>query len=156
MSWEAPTRTLGIGPQLPASGVTLDLGSSIRRFAKSTGEKIGKVHKNSCIALFNSIVYDTPIDTGTARGGWNPSLDRPMSGPLGRMDKGGAAVAHDIEVTIIQDWKRVAYLTNAVPYIVPLEYGWSQRQAPEGMVRINIIRFQTIVSQQVQKVRAGR
>ncbi|ATV18020.1 hypothetical protein CFN58_28435 [Pseudomonas avellanae] len=38
----------------------------------------------------------------------------------------------------------VAYITNSLPYAIPLEFGHST-QAPGGMVRITVARFQQIV-----------
>ena len=39
---------------------------------------------------------------------------------------------------------QVAFIVNNLPYAIPLEYGHST-QAPNGMVRITVERFQQIV-----------
>ena len=41
------------------------------------------------------------------------------------------------------------YLSNGLPYAKRLENGWS-RQAPTGMVRINVARFSSAIKQAVQ------
>lgn len=68
------------------------------------------------VELFGAIVEMTPVDTGRARQGWR-----------------GPAFKHDLQGV-------TATITNTVHYIRWLEYGWS-RQAPRGMVRVNIARF---------------
>ena len=40
------------------------------------------------------------------------------------------------------------YITNNLPYIMRLEFGYS-KQAPAGMARITVDRFQTIVNRVV-------
>jgi hypothetical protein len=42
-----------------------------------------------------------------------------------------------------------AYITNSLPYAIPLEFGHSQ-QAPGGMVRITVARFQQIVLEAIR------
>ena len=46
----------------------------------------------------------------------------------------------------------VIYLTNNLPYAMALEYGHSQRQAPAGMVRITVARWQSIVDRAARKL----
>ena len=40
----------------------------------------------------------------------------------------------------------VTYLSNSLPYAVPLENGWS-KQAPQGMVKLTAQEFPQYVSQ---------
>lgn len=44
---------------------------------------------------------------------------------------------------------QTAYITNSLGYAIPLEYGHS-KQAPGGMVRITIARFQQIVEEAIR------
>jgi nitroimidazol reductase NimA-like FMN-containing flavoprotein (pyridoxamine 5'-phosphate oxidase superfamily) len=44
---------------------------------------------------------------------------------------------------------QTAYLVNNLPYAVPLEYGHS-KQAPGGMVRITLARFQQVVDEAIR------
>lgn len=69
----------------------------------------------------------TPIDTGTARSGWErfpPGLSEPGT---------------------------TQWIFNNVPYIVVLEYG-SSRQAPEGMARITAAEMQQRVPEILARV----
>lgn len=68
----------------------------------------------------------TPIDTGNARSHWERS-------PVGLSDFGTEQV-----------------ISNDVPYIVRLEFGWS-KQAPEGMARITAAESQERMDAIVQR-----
>jgi hypothetical protein len=144
-----PTTRRTVGPQLSASSRNLDFGGQLRRFAEILGKRINVVHKEISIKMFNQIVMATPVDTGEARGGWNASMSYPDLSETGRRDPTGAAALKDIESTIKADRSQIAFLSNSVGHIVPLEYGWS-KQAPEGMVRITVTSFNTMIREVIQ------
>jgi hypothetical protein len=79
--------------------------------------------------LFTAIVLATPVDTGRARSGWR--LKR---------------IADQVSVK----WR----ITNNVYYIIFLEYG-SSKQAPLGMVRVNLDRFRKKVEAATKKILKG-
>jgi len=148
---EPKTRGL-IGPQLPASTRHLKFGDQLRQFAQVVGKRINVVHRDVSIKLFNAIIMDTPVDTGEARGGWNASMEMPDLRETGRLDPTGSQAMADVNVTIKADRSKVAYLSNSVEHIVPLEYGWS-KQAPEGMVRMNVVRFQSMMAEAIRQAK---
>ena len=78
--------------------------------------KLIAVAQNAADDLAQRITSETPVDTGVAAQNWRTD-GRVMSG-----------MKH----------------TNNTAYIKALEYGHSQ-QAPQGMVRVNIARWQQIV-----------
>jgi hypothetical protein len=45
---------------------------------------------------------------------------------------------------MLSDSAAVHWIANSLPYIVPLEHGWS-KQAPAGMVGLTVTEFQQIV-----------
>jgi len=121
-------------------------GLSPRQFALDL-KKFGKVTRDQARLIFQKIVLDldtrivlgTPVDEGVARGNWYPSVSQPSNNvSLGTADKSGnksisaaASVAGSLKLG------DVAWFTNNLPYILPLENGHSG-QAPEGMVDINL------------------
>lgn len=126
----------------------------IERASKRIGEHVETVGRNVVVTLFNSIVRDTPVDTGLLQGGWIVTLDSPGSGRPGRRGPGGP------QSEIAAKVKKPAsyWLTNNYPHAPVAEYGrWGTGeyatekttrdgfsiQAPEGMVRKNIIRVRT-------------
>lgn len=142
-----------IGPQLSASNKVFNLGDQIRDFAKVVERRIDFVHRNLSIHLFTAIVYDTPVDTGLARGSWWTTKNMPSMGGPQREDKDGSAVIREIqEVCMSANVGDVLWMTNNVEYIVELEYGWSGK-SPEGMVRINVARINSYVKEVIAQAR---
>lgn len=89
------------------------------------------------LMLWSRIVARTPVDTGLARANWFLSEGRPRR-------EATTSVVPEAPPALTGD--SVIYLTNNVPYIVPLEYGHS-RQAPNGMVRLAIAEVQAELNQ---------
>jgi hypothetical protein len=87
---------------------------------------------------------------GRFRGNWQFSLGSPESGVVDRIDGRSsetlnALIAQANTMTAGQ----VAYIVNNLPYAIPLEYGHST-QAPSGMVRVTLARFQQIVQEAIR------
>ena len=142
-----------IGPQLGTGSQTLSLGDQIREYAKVVNRRIDHVHRNLGLMLFTSIVYDTPVDTGLARGSWFPSKGAPVMGGAQRYDKDGSTVTRQIqEICMSAKLTDVLFMMNNVEYIGELEYGWSG-QAPEGMVRINVARMRRMIKEIVARAK---
>lgn len=134
-----------VGPQLGAGSRTLGLGDQIREYAKVVNRRIDYVHRNIGIMLFTAVLYDTPVDTGLARGSWKPSKGMPVMGGSQRYDKDGSVVSREIqEACMSAKLTDVLFMMNNVEYIGELEYGWSD-QSPEGMVRINVARIRRMM-----------
>lgn len=87
---------------------------------------------------------------GRFRGNWQFSIESPATGELDTIDPGGAATI-DALIAGVQSLTagQTAYIVNNLPYAIPLEYGHST-QAPEGMVRVTLARFQQIVEEAIR------
>lgn len=94
-------------------------------------------------ALFTSIIQDTPVDTGRAQGNWQATENTPFTGQTGRKGSGGSISRAD---SVLSKGIGLFYLSNNLPYIVPLEYGYSGK-APSGMVRRNVARIRQLISE---------
>lgn len=104
------------------------------------------------LELFNSVITATPVDTGRARGNWQTTNHVPASGTLERIDPGGNLAKDEaLQRVGASDPDGTVWLTNNLPYIMALEYGHSQRQAPEGMVRKSLARITQILREQARK-----
>lgn len=89
------------------------------------------------LQIQKGITLKTPVDTGRARANWF-------------MAEGAAIEASSLEKTPrtyargdFQGKGAVIFITNSLPYIVPLEYGHS-KQAPAGMVRVTLAEIAAI------------
>ncbi|QAY93648.1 hypothetical protein [Pseudomonas sp. ACM7] len=98
----------------------------------------------------NGLVAGKDYVGGRFRGNWQFSIDIPADGVLDQIDPSGN-VSIAVLRTQVQSLTigQTAYLVNNLPYAVPLEYGHS-KQAPGGMVRITLARFQQIVDEAIR------
>ena len=95
------------------------------------------------IGLFSSVIKMTPVDTGRAKGNWQCTITNPATEVINRNGE-GAALGEVLSV-VPQHAGNKVFLSNNLPYIERLEYGYSN-QAPSGMVRISIDRFEGLMS----------
>ena len=129
----------------------MSFASDIAKFAQKTGQKLDRAIVSACYQVSEAIVMGTPVDTGRARGNWIPTVNNPSSAQLTTDDKTGAMALSKIGAVTMAAPGSVYYLVNNLPYIQRLEYGWS-KQAPVGMVRINVKNFQAAIRKAVQDV----
>lgn len=88
------------------------------------------------LSLHRRIVDQTPVRTGCARANWFLSEGAPRRDTT-------TSVVPEPPPALTGD--SPIYLTNSLPYIVPLEYGHSS-QAPHGMIRVSISEIQAALA----------
>lgn len=107
------------------------------------------------LKVSDSIDYVMPAGYvgGRFRGNWQVSFGVPAAGETGRIDpesdttlNAGSTVIAAYNSSINSIW-----ITNNVPYSVPLEYGHSS-QAPLGMVRVTMADAQKYIRDAVQEL----
>jgi len=101
-----------------------------------------------------AIIKETPADLGTARRNWQASVGRGATGEIaaeGSVRSSEAKAIAEVDQTVSVAVGDLYYLTNNLPYIERLEYGWSE-QAPGGMVRKNMQNFNRLL---VKNIRAA-
>jgi hypothetical protein len=98
------------------------------------------------------VVGLTPKDTGRAAAGWTPWSDTQPT-PIPVTDSKGTGIAQGkADGSFTEDLRggdQSISITNGVPYIVPLEYGHSQKAT--GMVRVNLRRIREKIDVEAQK-----
>jgi hypothetical protein len=111
----------------------------LRRFGDLTEEKATMIFRKIALDLDTRIVLSTPVDTGRARGNWFPSINTPSNAvnPTASDRSGSGAINAAAGLIGRAEIGTVIWFTNNLPYILPLENGWSG-QAPTGMVDINL------------------
>lgn len=125
----------------------------VSKFVEKAKKNPEKVMRQVSIKLFSAIIKASPVDTGRFRMNWMASGGTPSSGTTGATDKSGNTATGDATNFVLKaaDWHEFT-LTNNLPYAQRLEYGWSQ-QAPQGMVRTNVSRFQQLINEEANKVK---
>lgn len=122
---------------------TIDITKFVRRTKLDVSQAIRKIAQD----ISKSVILNTPVDTGRARGNWVVGVGDINKDQTNRLDKQGNQTVGDVTSTIAKiDWSVAdrIYITNTLPYILRLEYG-SSKQAPNGMVRSTLAAFQSIV-----------
>ncbi|MCQ0168433.1 hypothetical protein DN388_15865 [Pseudomonas sp. S12(2018)] len=101
----------------------------------------------------NGLVAGQGYVGGRFGGNWQFSIDAPATGELDRIDPSGSQAIADLQAQVqALTIGQTAYIVNNLPYAIPLEYGHST-QAPSGMVRVTLDRFQGIVDEAIRKNR---
>ena len=131
------------------SKFTLDIQAFVAK-AKKNPET---VMRSVSLKLFSAIIKASPVDTGRFRGNWQTTGVTPATGLIAGVDRNGNKAVNSAAtfITNAPGWNTFT-LTNNLPYAERLEYGWS-KQAPVGMVRVNIARFQQLINEEAAKVR---
>ena len=98
----------------------------------------------------NGLVAGQDYVGGRFRGNWNFSIGSPDNSFRIKPDPTGEATTTRL-VSGALEFKagQTAFIVNNLPYAIPLEFGHST-QAPGGMVRITVARFQQIVLEAIR------
>lgn len=141
-----------------------DFALDIKKFAESFDEGAEVAVKGVAISLWSAIIKTTPVDEGRARANWFSTGQMPSTKLTQQEDtsKDGNDTASNAAVAVdkLKDWS-VITLTNNLPYINVLEFGGYNdgpkttggysKQAPQGMVRANIKRFNVLLEAEAKK-----
>jgi len=139
---------------------------SIQNFVKKANKNLEFVVRGVTIKLYSAIIMASPVDTGRFRMNWQASVDNPASGILIGEDPSGSRAINRITQFVQHSTKWNEFrLTNNLPYAEVIEYGGYMpgngpnttggysKQAPQGVVRVNVARFQRLIDEQAAKVR---
>lgn len=106
-------------------------------------EKANQFKRAVGLQLLAGVVQKTPVDTGRARANWQVSTGAPAGGLIEGVDpSGGEAIARGAAALAQVQPGETIYISNNLPYILPLENGHS-RQAPAGMVALTLAEIQS-------------
>lgn len=156
------------------AGFALD----VRNFVEKTKRNNETVMRAVSLKLFSSIIKASPVDTGRFRMNWQTSGASPATGIVAGVDPTGASAisAATNFVTSTSSWQELT-LTNNLPYANVIEFGGYpspvlkgtynsktkkyeirsvggfSKQAPSGVVRVNVLRFQQLIDEEAAKVR---
>lgn len=122
----------------------------MKKFAAKTKQRMNDVVAGTCMRLTYSIVVQTPVDTGIARGNWQSSINNVDVKIINTPDPSGNSSIQKGYLTAKKSVGEIFYLVNNLPYIRPLEYGHST-QAPHGMVGISVRQFRKFIREELEK-----
>lgn len=134
----------------------------VSNFIKSFDEGAEKTMRIVAGKTFSSIIIGSPVREGRFRANWFATGQQPSSKTTDNKDKTGADTSLKAVSAManIKDWSTFT-LTNNLPYANHLEFGLYNsgpatvggysKQAPAGMVRINMARTQKLLEEEAKK-----
>lgn len=142
-----------------------DFTLDIQAFVAKAKKNPEIVMRQTAEKLFRAIIYESPVDTGRFRMNWQVAGPTPKTGLVAGVDKTGAKAIASINTYIYNTpvWQEFT-LTNNLPYANVIEFGGYpgdgpntvggfSRQAPHGVVRVNVLRFEQILNEEAAKVK---
>lgn len=97
----------------------MSFGGDVKKIAAMMGREVDQVQRAITIEIFNSVIDNTRVDTGRARGNWQTTVTTPASGDIDATDKTGSATKAKMIGAIKP--KSLMIITNNLPYIGKLE-----------------------------------
>lgn len=123
----------------------------LQRFTSNAPKEVNEVKRAVSLEFFSSVIRDTPVDSGRARGNWQTTNGQAARSTVERDDPSGDAATREAEQTIKDSViDSPIFMSNNLPYIEPLENG-SSAQAPEGMVKRNFARIRRIIKNKIPR-----
>ena len=132
----------------------------VSKFAAKASKAPGVVLRKIGIDLLRSTVLATPVGNpdlwqnpapkgyvgGRLRANWNASIGTPDLSTSTVTDKSGTTTIAAGALNFARaDGERDLYIMNSLPYVREIEYESHSSQAPAGMVRITVAKFQSYV-----------
>ena len=136
----------------------MSLSTDLAKIAARNKAKLLKVAQNSLMRVGGSIIAKSPVDSGRFKNNWLAAYGAPDTSTTENVAKtsigeGRGAVYERYKAKLSGlDDGQVFYFTNSLPYAERLEYGWSE-QAPAGMVRLSVANWQSIVAEEVARIK---
>lgn len=130
----------------------MGFADDLRRFERKTDDKMSRAVRKITLDAFSSCIMISPVKSGRFRGNWQPAIGSAPSGTVELLDPTGAIVIAKVQgVTAGMEPGDVVYMANNLPYAQRLEDGYSS-QAPAGMVRLTVQRFQPIADAVIRTI----
>lgn len=131
----------------------MSLTTDLQKIAARNKQKLLKVAQNSLMRVGGRIVVMSPVDNGRFINNWMSAYGSADTATSEALNKTGAESVGRLDAKLNGlSVGQVFYFTNSLPYAERLEYGWSEK-APNGMVRLSVANWQTIVAQEVARVK---
>ena len=121
-----------------------DLDKALQRKLQAFEDAIGR----TALGVDAELVEQTPVDTGRARSNWFASI----GSPSGQTTEQTSPQTFDNK-SIYDRYKlnQTIFITNNLPYIVPLNNGTSQ-QAPAGFVDATVAKYRRKVKEDFRQI----
>jgi hypothetical protein len=126
----------------------MGFGNDIYIVGRKEIDRVDRQRREITAATLNGVISDTPVLDGQLRGAWTTTENTPSSAIVNRPDKSGALAQGEMLSALIGTKGKdcVLYFVNNMPYAHRIEFDGYSQKAPQGMVRRNIARVNSIVT----------
>jgi hypothetical protein len=128
-----------------------------KKFADKAVKDTDDVIRRTALDLTTAIIMDSPVDKGRLRGAWLVSIDAEDNTDPNTPDKIGRETQKRAERDLEKPIGKAIYIQNNLDYAIPLEYGTApfgfSAKAPQGMVRVNLLKFSNILESNANETR---
>jgi len=132
----------------------MSLKSDLERFKAKTEAKMNKAVRMISLQSFSECIMMSPVDTGRFRGNWQTKVGAAPAGIVEVLDPSGQIATAKVQGAVAgMEVGDVIYMSNNLPYAGRLEDG-SSTQAPGGMVKLTVQRWQPIANKIIAEVGA--
>lgn len=127
----------------------MSFADEIARFAAKTRLSMDTIVRKVVLDVGTSLIDKSPVDTGRFRGNWFLGINAVNETTTEETESSQSRINVGVEALKAGG---VVYITNSLPYAIPLEYGHSD-QAPNGMVRLTVVEYQQYITNAVRSLR---
>lgn len=115
-------------------------------FAKKAGANADLVIRKVELEVGKSLVEKSPVKSGRFKANWQHGVGESNDTTTEALDPTGEQTIAALSASIASAPAsgQVLYITNSLPYAIPLENGHS-KQAPAGMAGLTVVEYQSFV-----------
>ena len=132
--------------------------ANVSEWVKGATKNAAATQQRIILSLFRSVILSTPVGDpdlwqgsapagyvgGRLRGNWQISSNAPKTGEVEIIDPSGNKTVANVQQFLLnldftKDQK--VFLANNLPYAYIIEFAGHSRQAPNGMVAMNVLRI---------------
>ena len=126
---------------------------ALKNYQKNLNKELSAQWRAGVIQIMGVIVKGSPVLTGRFRGNWLSSTDVPITGyTIDGVNLPAANVSQGVRE--VNDLNSMYFLTNNLPYAIPLANGYSA-QASSGWIDVALLDGRNKLQQAMQRIKVG-
>lgn len=131
----------------------MSFGKNLWDFKDEVLTDYREIRRLASLDLFTAIVFETPVKRGVLRNNWFIAINAPNLAQTDEADPTGSNTISREEGNLVSNKLNIdIFLTNNLPYAERIEYEGYSGKAPEGMVRVNLARWDQMIASAKRKV----
>ena len=128
------------------------VGAQLRELAQAYPEKAESVLEASFLEVTGMMIMQSPVRDGFFRNSWRAGINEIDSSVSTTASAAISASTGSVRAALNRlDLGANFFFTNSLPYAHRIEYdGWSQ-QAPNGVVRVNLLKIDSVFERNIER-----